>query len=45
MWAASSIKDLLDHQKIIDVLKKLKQVYLNLPKDYLNTHENSYLRL
>ena len=44
MWAASSIKALLDHQKIDDY-KKTKAGLPQLPKDYLSTHKNKYLRL
>ena len=44
MWAASSIKALLDHQNIDDY-KKTKAGLPQLPKDYLSTHKNKYLRL
>jgi DNA polymerase I-like protein with 3'-5' exonuclease and polymerase domains len=44
MWAASSIKALLDHQNIDDY-KKTKGGLPQLPKDYLSTHKNKYLRL
>ena len=44
MWAASSIKALLDHQDIDDY-KKTKAGLPQLPKDYLSTHKNKYLRL
>ena len=44
MWAASSIKALLDHQKITDY-KKTKAGLPQLPKDYLSSHKNKYLRL
>ena len=45
MWAASSIKALLDHQNIDDYKKTPKSGMLQLPKDYLSTHKNKYLRL
>ncbi len=44
MWAASSIKALLDHQNIDDY-KKTKAGLPQLPKDYLSSHKNKYLRL
>ena len=44
MWAASSIKALLDHQNINDY-KKTKAGLPQLPKDYLSSHKNKYLRL
>ena len=44
IWAASSIKNLLDHQKITKY-KKTKAGLPQLPKDYLKTHENRYLRM
>jgi len=44
IWAASSIKNLLDHQDITDY-KKTKAGLPQLPKDYLKTHENRYLRM
>ena len=44
MWAASSIKALLDHQNIDDY-KVTKAGLPQLPKDYLSTHKNKYLRL
>jgi len=44
MWAASSIKALLDHQNIEDY-KVTKTGLPQLPKDYLSTHKNKYLRL
>jgi len=45
MWAASSIKALLDHQNIDDYKKTPKSGMPQLPKDYLSTHKNKYLRL
>ena len=42
--AASSIKNLLDHQEITKY-KKTKAGLPQLPKDYLKTHENRYLRM
>ena len=44
IWAASSIKNLLDHQKITKY-KKTKAGLPQLPKDFLKTHENRYLRM
>jgi len=44
MWAASSIKYLLDNQKITNY-KKTKAGLPQLPKDYLSTHKNRFLRL
>ena len=44
IWAASSIKNLLDHQRITDY-KKTKTGLPQLPKDYLKTHVNRYLRM
>ena len=45
IWAASSIKALLDHQDIDDYTKTPKSGMPQLPKDYLSTHKNKYLRL
>jgi len=45
MWAASSIKALLDHQNIDDYKKTPKSEMPQLPKDYLSTHKNKYIRL
>jgi len=45
IWAASSIKALLDHQNIDDYTKTPKSGMPQLPKDYLSTHKNKYLRL
>jgi DNA polymerase I-like protein with 3'-5' exonuclease and polymerase domains len=44
IWAASSIKNLLDHQEITKY-KKTKAGLPQLPKDFLKTHENRYLRM
>jgi len=44
MWAASSIKALLDHQNIDDYAVT-KAGLPQLPKDYLSGHKNKYLRL
>jgi len=44
IWAASSIKHLLDHQEITKY-KKTKAGLPQLPKDFLKTHENRYLRM
>ena len=45
IWAASSIKALLDHEKIEGYKTTPKSGLPQLPKDYLNTHENRFLRL
>ena len=45
IWAASSIKKLLDQQKITDYNTTPKSGLPQLPKDYLNTHKNRFLRL
>ena len=44
MWAASSIKALLDHENINDY-EVTKAGLPQLPKDYLSSHKNKYLRL
>ena len=44
MWAASSIKKLLDKLKIKDYEETPKSKMPQLPKDYLQTHENRFLR-
>ena len=44
IWAASSIKNLLENQKITDYTKTPKSGMPQLPKDYLRTHENVFLR-
>ena len=45
IWAASSIKKLLDQQKITDYNKTPKSGLPQLPKDYLKTHKNRFLRM
>jgi DNA polymerase I-like protein with 3'-5' exonuclease and polymerase domains len=45
IWAASSIKHLLDQQKITDYNKTPKSGLPQLPKDYLKTHKNRFLRM
>jgi len=45
IWAASSIKKLLDQQKITDYNKTPKSGLPQLPKDYLKTHRNRFLRM
>lgn len=45
IWAASSIKKLLDHQKINDYEKAPKSGVPLLPKNYLKTHKNIFLRI
>ena len=45
IWAASSIKKLLEHQEITDYKTTEKSGLPKLPKDYLSTHENHFLRL
>jgi DNA polymerase I-like protein with 3'-5' exonuclease and polymerase domains len=45
IWAASSIKKLLDHQKINDYEKAPKSGMPQLPKNYLKTHPNRFLRM
>ena len=45
IWAASSIKKLLDHQKITDYKKTPKSGLPQLPKNYLKTHTNRFLRM
>ena len=45
IWAASSIKALLDHQGIDDYTKTPKSGMPQLPKNYLSTHKDKYLRL
>jgi DNA polymerase I-like protein with 3'-5' exonuclease and polymerase domains len=44
MWAAASIKKLLDKLKIKDYEETPKSKMPQLPKDYLQTHENRFLR-
>ena len=45
IWAAASIKKLLDQQKITDYKKTPKSGMPQLPKDYLRTHSNRFLRM
>ena len=44
IWAASSLKNLLENQKITDYKKTPKSGMPQLPGDYLRTHENRFLR-
>ena len=44
LWAATSIKQLLDNQKITNYDKTPKSKMPKLPKDFLKTHENRFLR-
>jgi len=45
IWAAASIKKLLYNQKITDYKKTPKSGLPQLPKDYLKTHANRFLRM
>ena len=45
IWAASSIKNLLQHQGITDYKVTPKSKMPQLPKDYLKTHKNKCLRM
>jgi len=45
IWAASSIKNLLDKLQIKDYEKTPKSDQPQLPKDYLKTHKNHFIRL
>ena len=45
LWAAASIKQLLDNRKITNFKKTPKSGMPKLPKDYLKTHEDRFLRL
>jgi DNA polymerase I-like protein with 3'-5' exonuclease and polymerase domains len=45
IWAASSIKKLLDQQEIKDYKKTPKSGMPQLPKEYLKTHSNRFLRM
>ena len=45
LWAANSIKELLHHQKIKNYEKTPKSGMPKLPKDYLKTHSNRFLRM
>ena len=44
LWAASSVKTLLQQQKITNYEKTPKSGMPKLPKDYLTTHANRFLR-
>ena len=44
IWAASSLKNLLENQKITDYKKTPKSGMPQLPGDYLRTHKNRFLR-
>ena len=44
IWAASSIKQLLEIRNITDYKKTPKSGMPSLPKDYLKTHEDEFLR-
>jgi DNA polymerase I-like protein with 3'-5' exonuclease and polymerase domains len=45
IWAAASIKNLLDQQGITDYKVTPKSKMPQLPKDYLKTHKNKCLRM
>ena len=45
IWASASIKKLLDQQKIKDYKVTPKSKMPQLPKQYLKTHKNIYLRM
>ena len=45
IWAAASIKKLLYNQKITDYKKTPKSGMPQLPKEYLKTHPNRFLRM
>ena len=45
IWAAASIKKLLDQQKITDYKKTPKSGMPQLPKDFLTKHSNRFLRM
>ena len=45
LWAANSVKLLLDQQKITNYRKTPKSGMPQLPKDYLKTHKNRFLRM
>ena len=44
IWAASSLKNLLENQEITDYKKTPKSGMPQLPGDYLKTHKNIFLR-
>ena len=45
IWASASIKKLLDQQKITDYQTTPKSGMPQLPKNYLKTHSNRFLRM
>jgi len=45
LWAATSIKQLLDNRNITNFEKTAKSGMPKLPKDYLKTHEDRFLRM
>ena len=45
LWAATSIKQLLDNRKITKFEKTPKSGMPKLPKDFLKTHEDRFLRM
>jgi len=45
IWASASIKKLLEQQKIKDYKETPKSKMPQLPKQYLKTHKNIYLRM
>ena len=45
IWASASIKNLLDQQRITDYKKTPKSGMPQLPKNYLKTHSNRFLRM
>ena len=45
LWAANSVKDLLNNQNITNYEKTPKSGMPKLPKDYLKTHKNRFLRM
>ena len=45
IWAAASIKNLLEQQNITDYKKTPKSGMPQLPKNYLQTHSNKFLRM
>ncbi len=45
LWAANSVKDLLNNQNITNYEKTPKSGMPKLPKDYLKTHANRFLRM
>ena len=45
IWAAASIKKLLDQQKITEYKKTPKSGMPQLPKDFLTKHSNRFLRM